>query len=147
MWKSGELSHLEVRKTENGFIVLTGTVGPIVQPESSGRVKVEREQICKSYPEVLELLAAYFAWDTSEAVNPKFPSTFVRFDIDGTYVTAVFREWGVECRRTVDGLDMYIEWLGGTIQLMPDELEPWYAVLAELRVKSAAAVAKEGAGI
>ena len=70
----------------------------------------------------------------------------MRFDVDGAVdVTAVFREWGVECRRTPGGLYRHIEWLRITIHLDTDELDPWYAVLAELRAKNAAAVANEGA--
>ena len=145
MWKPGELSHLEVTKTENGFVVCTGTVGPILQPDCSGRVKVEREQICKSYPEVLELLAEYFAWDTLEAApdepanasgmgeaRSKFPDTFVRFDASSGHVRAVFREWTEERSFDYSQLANRIEKLHRELGLGADERQPWDALLKEL---------------
>ncbi len=152
-WKPGNLERFEVETAEDGFVV------EVWARQASGQDSFLRKRVCKSGSEVLELLAACLAWHTSEAKPadledyssmpgtpvapqfPKFPDTFVRFDIDGTYVAAVFREWGVECCRTVDLLARHIQWLDNTIRLKSDELEPWHAVLDELRAKSAAAVA------
>ena len=148
MWKSGELSHLKVTKTENGFVVSTWTVGPILQPDCSGRVKVEREQICKSYPEVLELLAEYFAWDTSEAApdepasasgmgfaRSKFPDTFVRFDIEGSGVWAVLQGLQGEVRHPYTGLAREIDTRKGA-RLSVNEAAKWDALLEELRCRT-----------
>ena len=147
-WKPGELDFFLVSKAATGFIAEVHTKEEESNP--AGPISRTYRHAFERYPDALELLAECFAWDASEAapdrpVSAKFPDTFVRFDIEGSYVTAVFREWGVECRRTVEGLSRHIQWLADIIHLDVDERRPWFAVLAGLRVNSAAAVAKEGA--
>ncbi len=151
-WKPGGLRRIEARRVEHGWVVLVAT---------SDATEGDHEYACADWAEALLVMGDCFAWDTSEAKEaakpveivgpgfrqfPKFPDTFVRFDIDGDYVTAVFREWGVECRRTVTVLSRHIQWLSDIIGLDVAERGPWFAVLIELRAKSAAALAKEGAG-
>ena len=144
-WEPGKLARLEVEKVEGGFVV------EVWACNASGAEPYLRRYVCKSGGGVLELLAACFAWYTSEAapadpVNPKFPSEFLRFDIDGAHVVALIDDpIGASTRFTIASLIGRIERLQ-RFGLAVDELGPWYAVLAELRARSAAAVAKEGAG-
>ncbi len=67
-WKPGQLDFFLVSKAATGFIAEVYTKDEETHP--AGPINRTYRHAFERYPDVLELLAACFAWDTSEANKP-----------------------------------------------------------------------------
>ena len=135
-WKPGTLESVQVRKVMNGFTVR------VMAHDVPGACL---DYVFARFPDVLELLSECFCWDIApeeeDAAEPApvatpasaaYPSRFLRFEVNGADVQAVFRELRIEQSYSPSQLAARID----TLKLCSPtakELAKWEAVLTDVR--------------